>query len=56
MPNGDWKTVATEMFYEFQKSAEHYKAEGVAELALVYASKATALSELLEKFDAKPKI
>lgn len=50
----NWIAEATTMFHRYRKDSERYS--NVRELCLVYAGKATALYELLEKFGAAPKI
>lgn len=57
----DWKVEATKMFHDFQKKAEEYGEtagvqDGIRDLVLIFGSKAVALSELLEKFGAKPEV
>lgn len=49
-----WIIEATTMFHRCRKESEKYN--DVKELCLMYAGKATALLELLEKFGAEPKI
>lgn len=52
--NEQIKETATEMFYKHLKKAKKYSDE--KELKLINASKAAVLSELLEKYGARPKI
>lgn len=49
-----WITEASIMYYQAHENWEKYK--DTVELRFVYAGKASALYELLDKFGAKPEI
>ena len=54
-----WKEIATEMFYKYRSESKKYAPGNgmqVMELCLINAGKASALYELLERYDAAPPI